>query len=73
MNTLTYIPTLTPSWKETLATGVTQLDSKTLLIISGMLCTTSLLCVSLICLSGGQVTVTKDGISLMHPQNHMLI
>ena len=69
MNELTSISNSTSSWKDTLATGLTQLDSKTLLQISGMLCITTLLCVSLIYFSGGQITVTKIGLSIIPPKN----
>lgn len=69
MNELTSTPNSTFSWKDTLATGLTQLDSKTLLQLNGMLCITTLLCVSLIYFSGGQITITKNGLSIMPPES----
>ena len=66
MNESTNNPNSISLWKETFITGITQLDSKTLLLITGMFCTTSLLCVGLICFSGGQITVGKGGISIIH-------
>lgn len=50
--------------------GITQslgkLDSKTTLILGGMVCATAVLCVGFTCLSGGNISISNSGLHVTH-------
>lgn len=43
-------------------------DSKTLLILSGMLCLTAIICVGCVSFSGSEMTLSKNGLSITQPR-----
>lgn len=45
------------------------LDSKVLLVLSGMICLTTIICVGFVSFSGSEMTLSKNGLSITQPNN----
>ena len=64
------VPTNTPSPvsdNKSLLSTLSCLDSNTLLILSGMICLTTLICVGCVSFSGSEMTLSKNGLSITQP------
>lgn len=53
--------------QESLLSSLSHLDSKTLVIVSGMFCLATVVCVGFVSLSGSEMTLTKNGLSITQP------
>ena len=68
MNNL--IPTntaTTVSSSESIMNALSQLDSKVLLSLTGMVCLTTIICVGFVSFSNSEMTLSKNGLSITQP------
>jgi hypothetical protein len=52
---------------ENISKTLSQLDSKSLLILGGMTCITTTICIGFICFSGSEFSLSKTGLSITQP------
>lgn len=68
MNKIVKINTLDPSCAgNTFRNTISMLDTKSLLILGGMTCLTTIICVGCVSFSGSEMTISKDGFFIKRP------
>lgn len=65
MNNL--IPTNTSTTVSSSMNALSQLDSKVLLSLTGMVCLTTIICVGFVSFSNSEMTLSKNGLSITQP------
>lgn len=68
MNDLIPVSAMAPtSAKGVVLKILEQLDSKTLLAFGSMACLTTIVCVACVSFSGSEMTLSKNGLTISHP------
>ena len=53
--------------EHTIMNMITKLDPKAAIVVGGMLCITAIVCVGFVVLSGDEMDLTKNGLSIKQP------
>lgn len=68
MNDIIPTTTMTQSTVKNVAfKALEQLDSKSILILGGMACVTTIISIAIVSFSGSEMTLSKDGLSISQP------
>ena len=59
-------PNVSPLYKA-IVDSVSRLDTKSILLLGGMACITTVFCVAVVSLSGSEMSLSKNGFSITQP------